>query len=86
MMKQIMAQNSLKRKNNSINRICTPSYYIKEVEKENHSSSYLWNDEVSYQLLENNSMIETNNSLGLLMIRRRALKNLLLNHTYKFLQ
>lgn len=73
-MKPIMALNSLKRKNNNINRICTPSYYIKEVEKENHSTSYLWKDEVSYQLLENNSIIETNNNLGFLMIRRRGLK------------
>ncbi|WHZ05442.1 hypothetical protein QNH48_12780 [Neobacillus sp. YX16] len=86
LMKPIMALNSLKRKNNNINRICTPSYYIKEVEKENHSTSYLWKDEVSYQLLENNSIIETNNNLGFLMIRRRGLKNLLLNHTHKLLQ
>jgi hypothetical protein len=86
LMKQLMALNALKRKNNNINRICTPSYYIKEVEKENHSSSFLWKDEVSYQLLENNSIIETNNNLGFLMIRRRGLKNLLLNHTHKLLK
>jgi hypothetical protein len=86
LLKQIMALNALKRKNNKIYRICTPSYNIKEVEKDNPSNSFLWKDEVSYQLLENNSIIETNNNLGFLMIRRRRLKNTLLNHSHKLLQ
>ncbi|MFP7296567.1 hypothetical protein [Neobacillus niacini] len=86
LMKQIIALNSLKRKNNSINRICTPSYYIKEVDKEIRSKLYIWRDEVSYQLLENNTIIETNNNLGFLLIRRRHLKNILLNHSHKLIQ
>jgi hypothetical protein len=86
LMKQIMAFNSLKRKNNSVNRICTPSYYIKEVEKEKPSNNYIWKDEVSYQLLENNTIIETKNNLGFLMIRRQGLKNFLLYQSHKLLQ
>lgn len=85
-MKQIMALNTLKRKNNNIYRICTPSYNIKEVDKENPSNSYLWKDEVSYQFLENNSIIETNNNLGFLLIRRRRIKNLLLKSGHKLIQ
>lgn len=85
-MKQIMALNALKRKNNEIHRICTPSYYIKEVKKEDQSSSYLWKDRVSYQTLGNNSIIETKNNLGLLMIRERILNNILLNHHHRLLQ
>jgi hypothetical protein len=86
LMKQIMALNALKRKNNRIYRLCTPSYFIKEVEEENKTNTYLWKDQVSYQLLENNSIIETNNNLGFLKIRKRGLKNYLLNHNHKFLQ
>jgi hypothetical protein len=86
LMKQVIALNSLKRKNNRIYRICTPSYYIKEVEKEKSSNNYIWKDEVSYQLLENDTIIETNNNLGFLMINRRELKNVLLNQSHKFLQ
>ena len=85
LMKQIMAPNALKRKNNEINRICTPFYYIKEVGKEDKSNSYLWKDQVNYQLLENKSIIETNNNLGLLLIRRRTLQNILLNPTHRLL-
>jgi hypothetical protein len=85
-MKQIMALNAMKRKNNKIHRICTPSYYIKKVERDNPSNSYLWKDEVSYQLLENNSIIETNNNLGFLMIRRHRLKNIMLKSDHKLLQ
>ena len=86
LMKQIMALNALKRKNNEINRICTPSYYIKEVEKEDKSNSYLWKDQVNYQLLDNKSIIETNNNLGLLLIRRKTLKNILLNPAHPLIQ
>jgi hypothetical protein len=86
LLKQIMAFNSLKRKNNSIYRICTPSYNIKEVEKEHPSNNYIWKDEVNYQLLENNTIIETNNNLGFLMISRRGLNNFLLNQSHKLIQ
>jgi hypothetical protein len=85
-MKQIMALNAAKRKNNEIHRVCTPTYYIKEVGKGNKSNSYLWKDIVNYHTLENNSIMETNNNLGLLMIRRRSLNNYLLNHHHKLIQ
>ncbi|WP_419887969.1 hypothetical protein ACN6MT_21490 [Neobacillus niacini] len=86
LMKQIMALNAIKRKNNEIQRVCTPSYNIQEVGKNITPNSYLWRDIVSYQTLENNSIMETNNNLGLLMIRRRAIKNYLLNQHHKFIQ
>jgi hypothetical protein len=86
LMKQIMALNAAKRKNNEIHRVCTPTYYIKEVGKGNKSNSYLWKDIVNYHTLENNSIMETNNNLGLLMIRRRSLNNYLLNHHHKLIQ
>ncbi|MDQ0971853.1 hypothetical protein QFZ31_001731 [Neobacillus niacini] len=86
LMKQIMALNAIKRKNNEIHRVCTPSYFIKEVSKGNNSNSYFWKDIVNYQTLENHSIMETNNNLGLLKIRRRSLNNNLLNHHHKLLQ
>ncbi|WHY03005.1 hypothetical protein [Neobacillus sp. DY30] len=86
LMKQIMALNSLKRKNNQIYRVCTPSYYIKEVNEGNISNSYLWMDIVNYKTLENNSIMETNNNLGFLMVRRTTIKNFLLNHHHIFIQ
>jgi hypothetical protein len=86
LMKQIMALNAVKRKNNEIHRVCTPSYYIKEVKKDHEANTYLWKDAVNYQTLENQSIMETHNNLGLLMIRKRTLNNILLNHDHKLLQ
>lgn len=86
LMKQIMAINAIKRKNNEIQRVCTPSYHIKEVRDDHKSNSFLWKDAVNYQTLENNSIMETNNNLGLLMIRRRSLNNFLLNPHHKLIQ
>jgi hypothetical protein len=66
LMKSVINVNSIKRKNNDIDRICDPSYHITHVEKEQEDEPYLWKDKLRYQILESNSIIETNNNLGLL--------------------
>jgi hypothetical protein len=81
LLKLVMGLNSYRRKNNEIYRICTPSYTIEEVEKENVRRPYIWRDRLMYQILADDSIIETNNNLGYLVITNQAIQGTLLKKT-----
>jgi hypothetical protein len=79
MMKTVISINSINRKNNDIYRICDPSYTITHVDGETIDRPYLWKDQLRYQLLEKNSIIETKNNIGILSISSENISNTLLH-------
>ncbi|OIK10553.1 hypothetical protein BIV60_20760 [Bacillus sp. MUM 116] len=76
-MKLVIGMNSLSRKNKMINRICTPSFYIRRVKEKGDTKSnhFIWKDELMYQILKKESIIETKNNIGLLTITPVEMKN-----------
>lgn len=75
MMKKVIDYNSLSRKHNDIHRVCDTSYHISHVENNEVNKPYLWKDQLRYQLVEKDSLVETNNNLGLITIHDDAIQN-----------
>ncbi|MBO0961092.1 hypothetical protein J1P26_15430 [Neobacillus sp. MM2021_6] len=79
LMKMVININSISRKKNDIYRVCDPSYTITHLEKENvHDATYLWKDQLRYQRLKKESIIETNNNIGLITILNNDIQHILL--------
>jgi hypothetical protein len=75
-MKMVTFFNSWTRKNKNIHRFCDHSYHI--VKTNNHHGTYIWKDSLTYQPLNKNTIIETENNLGLLIISEQFVLNKLL--------
>ncbi|WP_462409798.1 metallophosphoesterase family protein [Neobacillus sp. Marseille-QA0830] len=74
LMKAVITSNAAKRKNKQIHRICRPDYEIIHVEPE-HSEPFIWKDQLAYQFIEEDSIMVTNNNLGLLVVSAEQIKN-----------
>lgn len=81
LMKGVISLNSLKRKNKDIYRVCDPAYSIRHVKKDDETNPYLWKDQLRYQFLEEGSIIETTNNLGLLSISSNTFTNTLIKES-----
>ncbi|MGJ7909885.1 hypothetical protein [Neobacillus sp. LXY-1] len=76
-LKLVITWNTSERKNKIIKRICTKNYNIVRI-KGDPDQPFIWTDELSYQLLNGKTIIETNNNLGLLSLSRTRINSTLL--------
>ncbi|WP_081810787.1 hypothetical protein [Bacillus sp. UNC438CL73TsuS30] len=79
LMKTVIGINTLSRKNKIIRRICTSSFTIQHVKDKGDmkKTPFIWKDELMYQFVKNDSIIETKNNIGLLTITPDEHKNTL---------
>jgi hypothetical protein len=77
LMKLVISSNSYSRKRNEIHRTCFPDFII--THSTTDETPFLWKDQLRYQFIEKNSIIETTNNLGLVSFTIDNIQN----HLYK---
>ncbi len=78
MMKMLIQMNSLKRKDKTLYRYCSDDYQLHLSGKQSTPSNCLWNEEIRYLPIDNQSIFEPNNNLGLFTYTPQEISNTLL--------
>ncbi|WP_423406954.1 hypothetical protein AABM38_13795 [Heyndrickxia sp. MSNUG] len=79
LMKTVMWFNARKRKKYTLHRLCDQEYNLTlQTQPPNKTSNHLWTETIQYLPFEDNSIIETTNSIGSLKNRKGKIENTLL--------